>query len=306
MLAIDRILSDLAARHHGLVRRRDALAAGVDPNAIDRRVAAGALVAVARGLYRHPAHPWTWEANVLAAVWRGGRDAIASHNTAAWLHGLDGARKGVIEISVPHRRNVRVDGVRVHERRVPLEVGDRVEIDAIPCTGLVRTLVDLAWWRGLARSDEALDGLQRRGVVSDLSALGQDLERRRGRGRTRSGKLSERVAQRVGAQPTTRLERRFLTLVRRAGLPEPQCQYAVEIGPRLTIHVDFAFVEQRVAVETDGRLGHAADADRQRDHERDALLAERGWKVRRFTYRDVLNRPEYVVARLRAALFPAP
>jgi dephospho-CoA kinase len=52
-------------------------------------------------------------------------------------------------------------------------------------------------------------------------------------------------------------------------------------------------------VEVDGRRWHPDPAV---DRERDNRLAELGWRVLRFTWADVVHRPEVVVAAVRAAL----
>jgi len=55
-------------------------------------------------------------------------------------------------------------------------------------------------------------------------------------------------------------------------------------------------------VETDGRVDHLTPTAFEDDRERDALLMEAGYKVRRFTYRQITERPDWVAARIRAAL----
>jgi len=57
-----------------------------------------------------------------------------------------------------------------------------------------------------------------------------------------------------------------------------------------------------VAVETDGRDTHERAAARERDYRRDAWLHARGWTPLRFTWHQVHDRPEEVLAALRAAL----
>lgn len=68
------------------------------------------------------------------------------------------------------------------------------------------------------------------------------------------------------------------------------------------MRVDFQFTVQRVIVEVSGRVGHAADIDRQRDARRRNELDRQGWTVREFTTADVLDDPSYVVATLRPLL----
>ena len=66
------------------------------------------------------------------------------------------------------------------------------------------------------------------------------------------------------------LERRFLRLIRIAGLPRPQTQITFKARATKAIRVDFLYPEQRVVVEVSGRVGHTSDGDRRKDA-RDAM-----------------------------------
>jgi very-short-patch-repair endonuclease len=96
------------------------------------------------------------------------------------------------------------------------------------------------------------------------------------------------------------LERRFLRLLRRAGLQRPTCQ-VVHRYDRV-IRVDFQFPNTNVIVEVSGRLGHTSDGARQRDARRRNALQRAGWLVLEFTTADVLDDVPYVVTTLRESL----
>ncbi len=67
--------------------------------------------------------------------------------------------------------------------------------------------------------------------------------------------------------------------------------------------IDIAFRSARLAVEIDGRL-HEDDARVfESDRYRQNALVTEGWRVLRFTYGMLLDRPEYVIHLIRAALF---
>jgi very-short-patch-repair endonuclease len=89
------------------------------------------------------------------------------------------------------------------------------------------------------------------------------------------------------------LERRFLRLVRRAGLPLPQTRVAL-LGFRL----DFYWPELGLVVETDGLRYHRTASQQGRDRERDQVLAARGLAVLRFTHRQVVKEAAWVAATL--------
>jgi very-short-patch-repair endonuclease len=93
------------------------------------------------------------------------------------------------------------------------------------------------------------------------------------------------------------LERRFLSIMRQAGLPRPQVNHT--IGP---YEVDFAWLEERVLVEVDGWHAHGHRLAFERDRARDAELAAMGYVVLRFTWRQLRESPLLVAARVAQAL----
>jgi very-short-patch-repair endonuclease len=66
--------------------------------------------------------------------------------------------------------------------------------------------------------------------------------------------------------------------------------------------VDFAFVERRVAIEVDGWAWHSDPARLRRDRRRQNSLVLSGWTVLRFTWYDLTQRPEVVIADILTAL----
>ena len=63
--------------------------------------------------------------------------------------------------------------------------------------------------------------------------------------------------------------------------------------------VDFCFEPQLLIVEVSGRRGHSTDAERAKDAQRRNELQTLGYTVLEFTYADVKDRPDYVLATLR-------
>jgi very-short-patch-repair endonuclease len=66
--------------------------------------------------------------------------------------------------------------------------------------------------------------------------------------------------------------------------------------------LDITFSRQRIAIEIDGRAWHVAPDRFHRDRRRQNALVLAGWTVLRFTWRDLAQRPEQVIAEIRAAL----
>jgi len=65
---------------------------------------------------------------------------------------------------------------------------------------------------------------------------------------------------------------------------------------------DFLWRPQRLIVETDGRDVHTTRQAFERDRERDQRLTVAGWRVVRFTWRQITREPDRVVQTLRALL----
>lgn len=295
------LLLDLALRQHGLVTRAGALNRGITLKTLRSNRSSGVLELIAPGVYRIASYPMTWRSRLMAAVLLCGPTALASHGSAGALRELDGFPEGLIEITVDRAVSRRPDGVVVHSHRTPLRAVDRTVVDSIPCTSLERTLIDVAQMRGMTRAEIALDGAERDGAAAS-AVVHFHAEELRGRGRTRVGQFSEVTAARVGvSQPTTALERFAIRAIEAQGLPRPECQYPVLVSGR-RFAVDLAYPERLLAIELDGRVGHADDLSRQRDAERDTWLRLGGWNVLRFTYRDVRDRPEWMAQRVREGL----
>ena len=65
--------------------------------------------------------------------------------------------------------------------------------------------------------------------------------------------------------------------------------------------VDVAFPKQKVAIETDGWAFHSSQEDFQNDRERQNKIALLGWQVLRFTWLDLTEYPQRVLAEIRFA-----
>ena len=98
------------------------------------------------------------------------------------------------------------------------------------------------------------------------------------------------------------LERRFLGLVRGAGLPRPRTQVVHRQGGRHIARVDFLFDDHGVVIGVNGRLGHSSDAERERDSQRRGELIDLGLRVYEHTWNEVTRRPYHVARLLRQRL----
>jgi very-short-patch-repair endonuclease len=227
----------------------------------------------------------------MAAVLACGDDASASHRTSSWLLSLRGAPSGPIDVTVLRGGGRRHAGLAVHVTR-SLPDSERTSVKGIPCTTWARTLVDLAGVvteRQLQRALERTVELR----VFDRDAMHAALANSRGKRGT--GRLRRLLAHLLDEAPPTssELERRFLDLVRTASLPHPTVN-----GHIGELQVDFNWPDHKLVVETDGRATHGHAIAFHRDRNRDLYLQERGWRVIRLSWRQVVDEPQRVAAML--------
>lgn len=294
----DAVLRALAARQHGVVARRQLLAAGLSARMIERRAAGRGLVTLHRGVYAVGHARLRREGQWLAAVLAVGPGAVLSHRDAAALHGLrppgDHARWEVTTTL----RSRSTDRIRVF-RTAALDAHDTATVEGIPVTSVARTLVDLAGTIPRRQLAKALSEAERQHVF-DLRAIERAMAataRRNGRGHAALSAALEELRT-IGARITrSELEDRFLALLDAHDLPRPRTNYGVE-----GMEVDVCWPHQRLVVELDGWGAHATRRAFQEDRERGNALELAGWRLLRFTWTDVTRTPDATVERVQRAL----
>jgi very-short-patch-repair endonuclease len=243
---------------------------GLSSSAIRRRVAAGRLHRIHRGVYAVGHKRLTFEGRCMAAVLACADGAVASHRAAGALWGILVPSPGPIDVTVPsHGGRERRRGIVIH-RSITLAPDQVTRRRNIPLTQPARTLQDLR--RVLPR--EQLQKATRRAL--DLRLDG---------------------AAALDAEPDltrSELERIFLRLCRSHSLPSPEVN--VRVGE---YEVDFLWREPCLVVETDSFSHHGTRAAFESDRARDARLQALGYRVLRFTYRQIQNEPRAVAATLR-------
>ena len=276
----------------------------MNPAMLDHRVTTGRLERITPNVLRVSGSPVTEYADLMAAVLHDSPYAVASHRSAARLHRLDTfgpPREPVTEITLirPGRRE-RTERV---VRHTSLRLGPRdvVSVHDIPCTSIVRTVVDLAAVARRARVEHAIDGAIRDGHIT-LAELARYVARHGRRGRRGVAMLREILSDRDPLVPQSVLERQLLRVIERANLPVPVGQHRLDRPDGGTAFLDFAYPDLRIGVEVDGHKTHATRAQRSVDADRANQLSLLGWQLLRFSYEDVNRRPVRVAATIRQAL----
>ncbi|MDZ4234886.1 MAG: DUF559 domain-containing protein, partial [Dietzia sp.] len=257
--------------------------------AVQRRVQSGRWRRCARGVYFVDDRPFSDAARIRAAVWGYGSRAAASGLTAAWWHGLTRFAPAVPEVTVPrgsHGR--RHEGTRV--RRRDLDPADVVDVEGMRLTSLPLTVVEAAAQRG--GGAKLMDNALQRHI--DLNSLWRTHLSNKGRtGAPRSRRLLQSASE--GAR--SEAERLVHKLLREAGITGWKANYNVG-GYR----VDVGFPDAKVAIEVDGFAFHSGVEEFQIDRLRQNAIVLLQWQVLRFTWLDLTEYPQRVIAMIRAAI----
>lgn len=286
--AIDQAVAERAAHQHGIVAAVHLRALGVPVNARRHRVRVGRWQEIYQGVYRVAGAPVTWRSELLAACWAGGTRAAASHRSAAMLSELPGRSDKLVEITCPHWRRTRHDGLVVHESRA-LPDRDITVIDGIPVTTVERTIFDLCSMHGPRTIDMAVDNAIRRELTT-FDELVAVLRRLGHRGVTGTVLMRSVLAARDPLRAPTASERETLLLhvLRSHGLPEPTCQHEIrDAAGELLGRVDVAYPRHRIAIEYDSYQEHVGKQELVRDSRRRNAITAAGWIVLVATAEDV-------------------
>jgi hypothetical protein len=275
---VDQAIAEVATAQHGVVTRAQLLNAGLSDDAIDRRVKAGRLLGVHRGVYAVGHLPPSPHARAMAAVLACGPHALLSHRSAGALYGLI-RHHGPADVTTPsHHRH---KGITVH--RSPTT--ERTTHYGSPVTTPARTLIDLADVIDPASLTRAVNEARLRRLLSDddLTVTIKTSPGRRTAGLTPTHAPTRSV-----------FEDTFLRFVDRYGLPYPEVNQVIH-----GYEVDMLWRRQRLIVELDGRQHEYAF---EHDRERDAHLLAHGLSTIRVTWRRLTGEPAREARRLRRLL----
>jgi hypothetical protein len=302
MTSGDRRIAAVATGQLGVFSRAQAHDAGLSDRQLRRRVQSGTLVQTGPNGFRYAGSPDTFSSELHALVHDVGEPVFVSGPTAAALHGFDGFRlRRPYHLLVPANRHLTRANVRLH-RTDTVDPIDRCEIDRLPVTSAVRTLVELARILDGARLTTCLDSALRDGLVSE-SLVHRRIAALRGSGRYGlPALLRALVGETVTRGGESWLEREYLRLIHDAGLPRPDTQVVLSRAGDQLVRVDCRFPGTTVVVELLGYRFHRSRSQMTRDAERmNALIAD-GFRVYQFTYEHVTLRADQVVAVTRRAL----
>jgi very-short-patch-repair endonuclease len=221
----------------------------------------------------------------MGAVLACGPKAVLSHSSAAALWRIGIEERGLIEVSVTSPYQRRRPGLRIF-RRSSLWPEDHATRHGIPITTPVQTLIDMALRLERPGIERMINEADKYDLVHP-PALREALDERVGEPGV--AQLRHIIDRRTFRLTKEELERRFLPLAARAGLPVPLTGQWVN-----DFEVDFYWPDLGLVVETDGLRYHRTPAEQARDRLRDQAHTAAGLTQLRFTHEQVRYEPDYV------------
>ncbi len=289
-----------------VLRRPDALAAGLTDAELARAVRGGNLTRLRRGAYLDPrATVSPHRALVLATVGGLRVGTAVSHVSAAVLHGLPLWRVDLSRLHATRHPPAAGSGsahVHLHVARLPDD--DLVLLDGVLATDLARTVVDLSRTLPFESAVVAADAALATGAVHP-EHLAARLARM---GPVPGSRRARRVLAFADGRSESVGESRSRVLVHRLGLPAPDLQVRVLRPDRSVIgRCDFGWPDHRTVGEFDGRVKYRAGEEGRgpeevvfREKLREDELRDHAWEVARWTWAD-LGTPAVVGGRIRRA-----
>lgn len=254
--------------------------------ALERAIAGGEVVRLARGVCALAGAPPA----VLAA---GAVHGVVSHASAAQLWMVDPLHRPIRAcVTVPRRAHRRCPpGTRLHYADLRPD-----EIDG-PVTTPLRTVLDCARSMPFAEALGVADGFLRRGLV-DRAELRSTAAGLRGAGRVRVAE----VARAADPRSDNPFESALRAVVLTCGAGSFVPQVPLLVPPLGLVRPDLVDEGRCVVLEADSFAWHGSRPALVRDCERYDALVVAGFAVLRFSWEQVVGRPDEVAAAVRAVV----
>lgn len=281
----------------GFITAEELLRTGISSSTISRWVEMGLLHRVQRGVFRIQAGAFGFDESLDLAMKIACDQQVIGGRTALEVWGLPGGVRTKVNLVGP--RGIRSRSLHV----VSWESRDLRPVDSIlrgrlRLTTPLRSIIDSAPFCTEEQVGQQLTAAvgARYFTYDDVQTRLAELSRRGRRGPSKVRKVL-RVRITLDERATNSYEKVAQRVFGRGGFPPPLPQYRIEVGGR-TYYVDFAWPQFKLFVECDSMLAHSSPEQLQADLARQNDLVAAGWIPIRFTYWDVLERPDDVIAQL--------
>ena len=285
-------LDDLFDTQGGVVTTAQLLAV-YRRSRVDTNIRRGDLIKVWPGIYSR-AEPDTMT-RLRGLDLRAGEPVAVCLGTAAAAYGFDTEDTRELHVLTPTGHQLRnSDGLVVHRRDgAPLTV-----VDGRPATAAAWTAVEVARSLRRPRALATLDAALRSSTCDRRQLVTTAAEHAGRRGIVAVRDLIGRAD--PLAESPMESEARLAMLD--GGLPPPVLQHEVTDRSGRSWRLDFAWPEQRLAVEYDGFTWHSDPDHLRHDRQKRAALHELGWILLAVVADDVRRRPWEMVRRIEIEL----
>lgn len=170
-------------------------------------------------------------------------------------------------------------------------------------TAVERTLLDVCGTTPPWVFNEAVDAAPRRNLVS-LDRVADFLERERRSGVDGVQRLREAITVRSQETGTSRstLERRFLSLLQKAGVPLPELNQEIRGPDGFCAIVDMVYAEPKVVIEIQSYAHHSSLHAFNSDAERLGILTATGYRTLEVTAEQIHKHPQRTIERVAVLL----
>ena len=290
---------ELFQRQHGYALVSDLHGLGMTKHRVAAMVQKGIYTRVARGLLALGTPRQDIWAEAMRSVMIVGPHAVAALWTAAQLHDLSAPRDAVCHVVVPGSNKRRpTTQLHVHRTRY-LPPEHTTTLRNVPVTSLARTIVDCAGHLAVSPALRVLDS------CSASERKWQEIHRTAeclSNGRAGVRAIADATAPDGAERVRSTLERHAREALMTAGVPDGQWNRTIHDDRGRIREVDLCYPEAKLIVELDGLAYHQGVFAAQRDRETDRRLMLAGWRVLRFTWSDVIDRPGFFARQVQDGL----
>lgn len=297
------------SRSGGLATTAELLTLGVSKDQLRWWTRSGQVTAIAWGVYSPTAwlkgvadDPRRMHAVALGAIIKRNPDLVASHESAAYLHGIDlllptgttVPRVTLTRRSQAHSRSL-VRGALIRVAMLP--DSHVTTVLGVPVTTVARTVMDIArttgFMEGVVAADSALRG--HLAIKVEFAITLQGCAQWKGIVRARQ------VLDFADGRAESALESVARVRFAQFGIATPGLQVNIRGVHGFIGRADFCWHEYRTIAEADGALKYEDQGrDRARAQlARDEKFHDAGWGTFHFTWREIYHEPAPTIDRLR-------
>lgn len=284
-------LVELAVSRHNAFHTTEAAEIGINSRRLRRAERNGIL---------YNLHPRVWAfaplpvspAQAIRAATVALTGGVASHQSAAWLHGWIDAAPAIPQVWVTPGLSARVNQAQVHRLSNVSSGTDVCITNNVRCLNKAATLCVLGSVAPKSIVERCLEEFLRTESESWLDGTFARLWTPSAKGARVLAEIRD-DPKRVQGVADSFLERVISGLVAQPGLPEVVLQHPVSVDGR-NFRIDIACPELMLGIEVHSRTYHFGRDKEDADNVRDLLIGAAGWELIYVTYAQSKNPQEFV------------